>query len=128
MRRNIGSGYASEEEYGYSRAVRVGNQVFMSGTTARGAALKLDAYGQAKDAMATIEQALAEAGASFADVVKTVAYLTDMANIDGLTRAHSEVFDTIRPASTVLEITGLSPSEALVEIDVMAVVNTTEGA
>jgi len=124
MRRNIGSGYASEDEYGYSRAVRVGNQVFMSGTTARGAALSLDAYGQAKDAMATIEKALAEAGASLADVVKTVSYLTDMANIDGLTRAHSEAFDAIRPASTVLEITGLSPSEALVEIDVMAVVDS----
>ena len=70
MRRNIGSGYPGEDEYGYSRAVRIGNQVFMSGTTARGAALELDSYGQSKDALATIEKALAEAGASIADVVK----------------------------------------------------------
>lgn len=123
MRQKISSGYTYEDEYGYSRAVRVGNQIFMSGTTARGDALDLDAYGQAMDAMATIEKALIDAGGSLADVVKTVAYLTDMNNIDGLTRAHSETFDTIRPASTVLEITGLSPNTALVEIDVFAVVD-----
>jgi len=122
MRQKISSGYSSEDEYGYSRAIRVGNQIFMSGTTARDAALQLDVYGQAKDALATIEKALAEAGGSLEDVVKTVAYLTDMNNIDGLTRAHSETFDTIRPVSTVLEISGLSPSTALVEIDVLAVI------
>ena len=123
MRQTFTSGYPTEEEYGYARAVKVGNMVFLSGTTARNDALDKDVYGQARDALDTIEKALGDAGASLRHVVKTVAYLTDMDNIDGLTRAHREAFLDIRPASTVVEIKSLSPATALVELDIIAVID-----
>lgn len=122
MRRLVSSGYPMEDAYGYSRAVRVDNQIYLSGTTARDAALSLDVHGQAMDALATVEAALIEAGASLADVVKTVAYLTDLELLDGVTRAHRRMFAAVRPASTVVEVSRLSPEAALVEFDVIAVI------
>ena len=89
-RQNISSGYAFEDSYGYSRAVRVGNQVFVSGTTARAPHLDGDAYLQARAALALIADALAEAGAGMRHVVRTVVYLTDMADTAHVARAHSE--------------------------------------
>ena len=80
-RQNISSGYGFEDVYGYSRAVRVGNQVLVSGTTARPPQLGGDAYVQAKAALAMIAEALAKAGAGMQHVVRTVVYVIDMANL-----------------------------------------------
>src|SRR5689334_20859105 len=101
MRRvRIESGYAFEAAYGYSRAVRVGNQVFVSGTTARASDLDLDAYNQMTGALAIVAGALTEAGARLSDVVRTVVYIVDASDIDAIARAHHEAFGDIRPAST----------------------------
>lgn len=122
VRQNIGSGYGLEETYGYSRAVRVGDHVFVSGTTARGAELEGDAYVQAHAILALIEAALAEAGAQMRHVVRTVVYVTDLAFQDAITRAHGEAFGGIRPASTLVQVVALTPDRALVEIEVTAIV------
>ncbi len=121
-RRNIGSGYAFEETYGYSRAVRVGDHVYVSGTTARGTALEGGAYEQARSILGWIEAALAEAGAQMRHVVRTVVYVTDLAFQDEITRAHGEAFGDIRPASTLVQVVALTPSTARVEFEVTAVV------
>lgn len=121
-RRNFGSGYPFEETYGYSRAVRVGNQVYVSGTTARGEALGGDAYVQARAILGLIETVLLEAGAQMQHVVRTVVYVTDLAFQDAITRAHGEVFGNIRPASTLVQVVALTPDTAWVEIEVTAVI------
>jgi len=121
-RQNISSGYAFEDAYGYSRAVRVGNQVLVSGTTARAPELGGDAYVQAKAALEIIADALAKMGAEMQHVVRTVAYLTDLADIQHVARAHSEAFDQIRPASTVVEVNALAPTSARVEIEATAII------
>jgi enamine deaminase RidA (YjgF/YER057c/UK114 family) len=122
MRTNISSGYDYEDAYGYSRAVRVRDMVFVSGTTARAPHLAGDAYVQAKAALATIGEALAEAGASLADVVRTVAYVIDMADMPQVARAHAEAFGSVKPASTLVQVSGLSPASARVEFEVTAVI------
>ena len=121
-RQNIASGYAFEDTYGYSRAVRVGNQVLVSGTTARPPELDGDAYVQAKAALAIIADALAKAGAGMRHVVRTVVYVTDMADIQHVARAHSEAFDQIRPVSTLVRISALTPASARIEIEATAIV------
>lgn len=121
-RRNFGSGYSFEETYGYSRAVRVGDHVYVSGTTARGEALVEDAYVQASAILSLIEAALADAGAQMRHVVRTVVYVTDLAFQDAITRAHGEVFGSIRPASTLVQVVALTPNIARVEIEATAVV------
>ncbi|MGJ4885866.1 MULTISPECIES: RidA family protein [unclassified Bradyrhizobium] len=122
-RLNISSGYPFEETYGYARAVRVGNQVFVSGTTARGIDLDSDAFGQATSVMAIIAGALQQAGADLRHVVRTVVYVTDMADTDAVARAHSEAFGAVRPASTLVKVAGLTPERARVEIEVTAIVH-----
>jgi Putative translation initiation inhibitor, yjgF family len=122
MRQTISSGYDYEATYGYSRAVRVGDMVFVSGTTARAPQLAGDAYVQARAALAIIEEALKEAGASLSDVVRTVAYVIDMADSPQVARAHCEAFGAVRPASTLVQVAGLSPAAARVEFEVTAVV------
>ncbi len=117
-RQNISSGFPYEAVFGYSRAVRVGNQVNVAGTVADGA----DAYEQAKAALAIISRALAEAGASVADVVRTVVYVTDIALAEQVARAHGEIFATIRPASTMVAVSALIRPELLVEIEAYAIV------
>ena len=121
-RQNISSGYAFEDTYGYSRAVRVGDQVFVSGTTARPPHLDGDAYLQAKAALAVIADILAEAGAGMQHVVRTVVYVIDMADTQHVARAHSEAFDAIRPASTLVQVGALTPASARVEIEVVAII------
>jgi enamine deaminase RidA (YjgF/YER057c/UK114 family) len=121
-RQNISSHYPFEDTYGYSRAVRIGHQVFVSGTTARPPHLDGDAYAQAKAALAVIADVLAEAGAGLQHVVRTVVYVTDMADTPSVARAHSEVFDRIRPASTLVQVGALTPASARVEIEVTAVI------
>jgi enamine deaminase RidA (YjgF/YER057c/UK114 family) len=122
-RQNISSGYAFEDVYGYSRAVRVGNQVFVSGTTARPPQLDGDAYLQAKAALAIIADALAKAGAGMRHVVRTVVYVIDMADTQHVARAHSEAFDQIRPVSTLVQVSALTPAAVRVEIEATAIIS-----
>lgn len=121
-RRNSGSGYPFEETYGYSGAVRVGDHVYVSGTTARGEALVGDAYVQARAILGLIEAALLKAGALMHHVVRTVVYVTDLAFQDAITRAHGEAFGNIRPASTLVQVVALTPDTARVEIEATAVI------
>jgi len=122
-RLTISSGYPFEDTYGYARAVRVGDHVFVSGTTARGPDLALDALGQASRVIGIIAEALRQAGADLRHVVRTVVYVTDMADIDAVARAHSEAFGPVRPASTLVKVAGLTPATARVEIEVTAIVH-----
>ena len=122
-RQNVTSGYAFEDIYGYSRAVRVGNQVFVSGTTARPPQLDGDAYLQAKASLAIIAEALAKTGAGMQHVVRTVVYVIDMADTQHVARAHSEAFDQIRPASTLVQVGALTPASARVEIEATAIIS-----
>ena len=122
-RTTISSGYPFEDTYGYSRAVRVGNQVFVSGTTARAPHLDGDAYAQMTGAIATIAAALREAGAELRHVVRTVVYVVDMADAPLVARAHHEAFGAVRPASTLVQVAALTPASARIEIEVTAVVS-----
>lgn len=121
-RQTISSGGPFEPVMGYSRALRVGDQVFVAGTCARGAALEADAGGQAEDALATIGAALKDAGSRFEDVVRTVVYLIDRADFDAVAQAHGAVFGAIRPANTTVIVTGLADPRMRVEIEVTAVI------
>lgn len=123
MRANVTSGYPYEESFGYSRAVRVGNQVYVSGTTARGEALGGDAYVQTNAAIALIRDALADAGAELRHVVRTVVYVRDLADLPAIARAHAEAFGDVRPANTLVGETRMVPEEALVEIEATAIVH-----
>jgi enamine deaminase RidA (YjgF/YER057c/UK114 family) len=122
-RTNFSSGYPFEDAYGYSRAVRVGNQVFVSGTTARAHHLDGDAYGQMIAAIATVAAALGEAGAELHHVVRTVVYVLDLADVHQIARAHEETFGRSRPASTLVQVAALTPASARVEIEVTAVIH-----
>jgi enamine deaminase RidA (YjgF/YER057c/UK114 family) len=123
IRINIASGYPFEDEYGYARAVRVGDHVFVSGTTARPPDLDGDAYTQMKGAIVTVAAALAEAGAELRHVVRTVVYILDMADAHHIARAHRETFGGSRPASTLVQVAALTPASARVEIEMTAVVH-----
>jgi enamine deaminase RidA (YjgF/YER057c/UK114 family) len=118
----ISSGGSYEDVYGYSRAVRVGTQVHVAGTCARGEDLDGDTYVQAAAALRIIAAALEDAGASTTDVVRTVAYVTDIADADLVARAHREVFADIRPAATMVQVSALIDPRMRVEIEAYAVV------
>lgn len=122
MRRNVSSGGPFEDVYGYSRAVRIADQVHVSGTTAQPPHLDgADAYQQAIAALAIIEKALRDAGSSMTAVVRTVTYVTDIADAELVARAHREVFGEVRPAATLVEVSGLLDPRMKVEIEVYAV-------
>jgi enamine deaminase RidA (YjgF/YER057c/UK114 family) len=116
---------------GFSRAVRAGDTIYVSGTVAWGEDGTLtglgDVYAQAKQAIANIATALAQAGASLADVVRTRIYVTDIDLWEEGVRAHREAFGSIRPASTLVEVSRLAAPEMLVEIEAVAVVGLSSG-
>ncbi len=122
-RQNISSGGPLEASVGYSRAVRVGRSIHVSGTTAFGADGKMvsdDAYGQSRRIFEIIVAARAEAGARPEDVVRTVMYVTDIADAEAVGKAHGEVFGHIRPASTLVQVAALVAPEMKVEIEAYA--------
>ena len=124
---NISSGGHWETKVGYSRAVRVGNIIVVAGTTAtdsQGNVIgKDDAYTQTKVILEKIGQSLREAGGSMKDVVRTRMFTTDISRWDEIGKAHGEVFGSVRPASTLVEIKALITKDALVEIEVEAILS-----
>jgi enamine deaminase RidA (YjgF/YER057c/UK114 family) len=125
-RQLISSGSPYEPRIGFSRAVRVGDTVYVSGTVAWGDDGVLvgsgDMYAQAKQTIANIEKALTQAGASLRDVVRTRIFVTDISRLDEAARAHGEAFGEIRPAATMVEVSRLADPEMLIEIEAVAVV------
>ncbi len=126
MRQNISSDTTWEQIAGYSRAVRVGQSVFVSGTTATDEEGNLvgagDVYEQSLFILQKIEKALHQAGANIRDVVRTRIYLTDASQWQAAARAHVETFNTVRPANTLVEVSALVGAGYLVEIEADAII------
>ena len=115
-RTNIMSGSPFEDRVGYCRAVRIGPMIAVSGTTCPGESVAE----QARGALRIIDSALQQAGASLSDVVRTRMYITDIGQWPALAQVHAEVFGTIRPAATMVEVSALIDPDLLVEIEIDA--------
>jgi enamine deaminase RidA (YjgF/YER057c/UK114 family) len=124
MRQRISSGSPWESTFGYSRAVRAGDLVFVGGTVGRnpdGSAAE-GPYAQAKRALEIIESALIDAGASLDDVVRTRFFVTDFSDFDEIARAHREAFGEFRPATSMVQISALIEPAYVLEIEADAVI------
>jgi enamine deaminase RidA (YjgF/YER057c/UK114 family) len=125
-KRRISSGTAWEEEVGYSRAVRVDNEIHVSGTTATDDDGTIvgegDPYRQTEQAISNIADALREAGASLDDVIRTRMYVVDIDDWEEIGRAHGDALSTARPATSMVEVERLIDPEMLVEIEAVACV------
>lgn len=126
-RTRISSGTEWEDAVGYSRAVRVGDRIEVAGTTATddegGVVGEGDPYRQTVRALSNVEDALEEAGATLADVVRTRLFVTDASAWRAVGDAHGEVFAEVRPATTLVEVSGLVDPAMLVEVEAVAVVD-----
>ena len=123
-RKNISTGSKWEPIIGYSRAVKVGNQIFVSGTTGTDASGKVagDTYAQTKQALANIAAALVQAGTTVESVVRTRLFMTDISKWEDAAKAHGEVFGSIRPATTMVQVAKLIDPAMLVELEADAVI------
>ena len=127
QRINISSGAFWEDEIGYSRAVKIGNHIEISGTVASGengvVVGEHDPYEQTAYILKKIEKALVQAGASLKDVVRTRMFVTDISKFDAYARAHGEVFSSIKPCTSMVEVKGLVSPEYLIEIEATAIIS-----